>query len=80
VIIIGIRDVINTIIRYKILSKKNIPTSNSAKFKTIIQFAFILFILFLQVFSDNGTNPTTNAILNSFYIDIIIIIIVLINI
>jgi phosphatidylglycerophosphate synthase len=35
----------------------------------VIQFVFISFILVLQAFSDGGTNPNINSILDSPYID-----------
>ena len=47
VIIIAVRDIANTIIRFTFLSKNNIPTSLSAKIKTIIQMIFITAILII---------------------------------
>lgn len=79
VAIVGIRDVANTLLRYLFLSKKNIPTSKFAKAKTVLQFVFILFILLLQAFSESGTNPTTNAVLHSVYIDSAMIVITVIT-
>ena len=52
VIIIAIRDVVNTLIRFLFLSKKNISTSLSAKIKTVLQLIFISVILFIKLFAE----------------------------
>ena len=49
VIIIAIRDIANTIIRFLFLSKKNIPTSFTAKLKTVFQLVFISTILLIKL-------------------------------
>jgi CDP-diacylglycerol--glycerol-3-phosphate 3-phosphatidyltransferase len=67
--IIAFRDIFTTFLRYKFFSKNKIPTSKTAKAKTVVQFVFISFILVLKAFSDDGTNPNINCILDSPYID-----------
>lgn len=65
VIIIAIRDIVNTIIRFLFLSAKNIPTSLSAKIKTVIQLIFILAILFIKLFAISNINIEYNDIIYS---------------
>lgn len=48
--IIVFRDIFTTVMRHKLFESKNIPTSKTAKFKTVIQFVFISFVLILQMF------------------------------
>lgn len=65
VIIIIIRDIINTVMRFMFFTEHKIPTSKSAKFKTAIQLIFILYILFLQVLATNYSNLTAQQMLYS---------------
>lgn len=61
VVIIAIRDIVNTIIRFLFLTKKNIPTSFTAKFKTVIQLVFISAILLIKVGIALGITPQSYA-------------------
>ena len=75
VVIIAIRDVANTIIRFVFLSKKNIPTSLSAKFKTVLQLIFISAILFIKLLTISEIAPQYNHIIYSpviFYVMLVI--------
>lgn len=75
VIIIATRDFINTFIRFFFLSKKNIPTSFSAKSKTVLQLVFISIILFIKLLTIREIAPQYNYIIYSpviFYIMLII--------
>ena len=65
VAIIILRDVSTTVLRYCFFSENKIPTSKTAKFKTVSQFTFIIMILLLKVFSEDGENSEINAILHS---------------
>jgi CDP-diacylglycerol--glycerol-3-phosphate 3-phosphatidyltransferase len=78
VITIAIRDIANTIIRFIFLSKKNIPTSTLAKFKTAIQLVFISIILFIKLLTIREIAPEYYYIINSpiiFYAMLVITII-----
>jgi CDP-diacylglycerol--glycerol-3-phosphate 3-phosphatidyltransferase len=52
VAIVIFRDIFTTFIRHKYFTKKKIPTSKLAKFKTMLQLIFILFVLFSQLFAN----------------------------
>ena len=68
VAIIVLRDVSTTVLRYCFFTESKIPTSKTAKLKTVTQFIFIIMILVLKVFSENDTNIAINAILHSEFI------------
>jgi len=81
VIIIAIRDVANTIFRFLFLTKKNIPTSFTAKLKTVIQLVFISAILLIKLAVEVGIAPQNYAdIIYSPIIDYCIIFIAAISI
>ena len=78
VIIIAVRDVANTLIRFLFLSQKNIPTSLFAKIKTVLQLIFISAILLIKLFIISEIAPEYSGIIHSpiiFYSMILITII-----
>ena len=54
--IVVFRDIFTTVMRQKFFITKNIPTSKSAKFKTVIQFIFISFLLILRMLDSLGSS------------------------
>jgi CDP-diacylglycerol--glycerol-3-phosphate 3-phosphatidyltransferase len=69
VVVVAFRDVVTTAMRYMLFAKRHIPTSKSAKFKTILQLVFIILILLLRSLSDNTKHPIVADILHSSAID-----------
>jgi len=65
VFIIIFRDVFTTVLRFCFFTQNKIPTSKSAKLKTVIQFIFIISIILLKVFSEYDASNTLNTILHS---------------
>ena len=63
--IIIFRDIFTTVLRYLFFTENKIPTSKSAKFKTTIQFVFIISILLLRIFSDYLQSEIFDKILQS---------------
>lgn len=67
VVLIVMRDVITTILRYAFFTRRHIETSRSAKLKTIVQLVFIIFILVLRIVSETG-NSAAGELLTSDYV------------
>ena len=73
VAIIIFRDILTTFIRYKSFTVNKIPTSKSAKLKTLVQLVFISFILLLQAISEYHSKDIINEILFSPFIYFVMI-------